>query len=77
MMKKVKDKCIDLSIKYNNIALYKIIFIKSSSIKEKIFCLLMCLISFPIILLIYLLFLLSYPFYKLNKWCGRELDIYD
>lgn len=63
--------------KYDYKTPQQILLLKESTKKEKIFCLFSCLICFPILFFVCILFIISYPFYKLNKWCRSELELND
>lgn len=76
-MKKLADKICNITKKYNCQTPLEILKLKKSTNKEKLFCLLACLIYFFIIGFIWILFIISYPFYKLNKWCRWELELDD
>lgn len=71
------DKIWDIREKYDYKTPLEISKLKESTIKEKLFCFLVCLIYFPILFIIWFLFIISYPFYKLNRWCRLELDLDD
>lgn len=71
------DKIWEIREKYDYKTPLEILKLKESAIKEKLFCLIICLIYFPIMFIIWILFIISYLFYKLNKWCRWELDLDD
>lgn len=71
------DKIWDIREKYDYKTPLEILKLKESTTKEKLFCSFVCLIYSPILFIIWFLFIISYPFYKLNKWCRWELDLDD
>lgn len=71
------NKIWNIREKYNYKTPQEILKLKESTIKEKLFCILVCFIYFPIMFIIWILFIISYPFYKLNKWCRWELYLDD
>lgn len=66
-----------LNKKYNNIALYKIIFMKSSNIKEKIFCIFYGAVLILLFIILFFLLIITNIFYKINKLCRMELGLDD
>lgn len=71
------DKIWDIREKYNYKTPQEILKLKESTNKEKMFCIVMCMIACPIMFFIWILFIISHPFYKLNEWCRWELDLDD
>lgn len=71
------DKIWDIREKYDYKTPLEILKLKEPTTKEKLFCSFVCLIYFPILFIIWFLFIISYPFYKLNEWCRWELDLDD
>lgn len=71
------DKIWDIRERYDYKTPLEILKLKEPTNKEKMFCLFILLIYFPTKFIMWILFIISHPFYKLNEWCRWELDLDD